>query len=65
MPFLLDIDRNYSGGTKMVFDIGPAERAQVLVPTANAHLMLDVNPEEHIGQSLTDVRPPARTRRGR
>lgn len=63
MAFLLDIDREFAGGTKLVFDIGPTERVQMLVPTANTHTTLDVHPDEHIGQSLTDVRPPAKTRR--
>ena len=62
MPFLLNVDRNFAGGTRLEYDNGATERIQVLVPATSTHQTLDVLPHDLIGLSLTDVRPPARTR---
>jgi len=62
MTFLLSVDRGYPGGTKITYDIGVTERAQVLVPETSVHHVLDMDPNDLIGLSLMDSRPPARTR---
>jgi hypothetical protein len=61
--FLLDVKPRVSGGTLLVFDAGVTDRVQMLVPDTAVHQTLLLSPEDHIGQSLSDVRPPARTRR--
>lgn len=62
MAFFLSVDRDFQGGAKVEYDIGPTSRAQMLVPNASVHHVLALHPDQLVGQSLTAVRPPARTR---
>lgn len=63
MPFLLDVDHAFPGGTKLTYDIGPTERVQMIVPTSVAHEVIPMDPNVLIGLSLQDVRGPATSRR--
>lgn len=63
MAFLLNVDPRDDGTTRLEYDISPVERVQMLTLSNNALETLGVSPDALIGQSLTAVRPPARTRR--
>lgn len=61
-PFFLKAEPQPSGFTHITYDIGPAERAIVVVPTILAHEVLDIPASDLLAGTLTDVRSPVRRR---
>lgn len=62
-PFLLDREPQPNGYTHFTYDIGPAERANVVVPTILAHEVLAIRAVDLLAGTMADVRPPVRRRR--
>lgn len=61
-PFLLSSTARSDGTTHMVFDIGPAARANVVLFTENAQTTLGVPAKDLLAGLLTRTRPPDRRR---
>lgn len=62
MPFLLSIDHNDDGTTRIQYDDGPTRRVQFLTLTAAVQETLSVTPDRMLSLTLAEVRPPARRR---
>lgn len=61
--FLLTLNHLPNGTTHVVYDIGPADRANVLTLSENAHHLLDTPASDLLAHTLADVRPPTTSRR--
>lgn len=64
MPFLLSSESRPDGTVHLTYDIGPAERANVLALAIKAHETIMVPPDDLLGHTLSTVRPPAGRRKG-